>query len=59
MDCILPGSSVCGILQARILEWVIIAFSRGSSQTRDQTFVSYIADSFFTTWANTEALRIV
>ena len=59
MDCILPGSSVCGILQERILEWVVIAFSRGSSQTRDQICVSYIADSFFTTWANKEALRIV
>ena len=37
MDCSLPGSSVCGIFQARILEWVAIAFSRGSSQPRDQT----------------------
>ena len=35
MDCILPGSSVHGILQARILEWVAILFSRGSSQPRD------------------------
>ena len=37
MDCNLPGSSVHGILQARILEWVAISFSRGSSQPRDQT----------------------
>ena len=37
MDCSLPGSSVHGILQARILEWVAIAFSRGSSKPRDQT----------------------
>ena len=35
MDCSLPGSSVRGILQARILEWVAIAFSRGSSRPRD------------------------
>ena len=37
MDCSLPGSSVRGILQARMLEWVAIPFSRGSSQPRDQT----------------------
>jgi len=36
MDCSPPGSSVNGILQARILEWVAISFSRGSSQHRDQ-----------------------
>ena len=35
MNCSLTGSSVHGILQARILEWVIISFSRGSSQPRD------------------------
>ena len=46
-----PGSSVHGISQARILEWVAIPFSRGSSQPRDQTQVSYIAGSFFTIWA--------
>ena len=51
MDCRLPGSSVHGILQARILEWVAIAFSRGSSQCRDQTRVSHIAGRFFTVWA--------
>ena len=48
MDCSPPGSSVYGILQARILEWVAISFSRGSSQPRDQTLVSHIADRFFT-----------
>ena len=37
-----PGSSVPGILQARILEWIAIPFSRGSSQPRDQTHVSCI-----------------
>ena len=40
MDCSPPGSSVHGILQARILEWVAISFSRGSSPPRDQTQVS-------------------
>ena len=38
--CSLPGSSVRGILQARLLEWVAIPFSRGSSRPRDQTQVS-------------------
>ena len=42
VDCSPPGSSVHGILQARILEWVAISFSRGSSQPRDQTQVSRI-----------------
>ena len=42
VDCSLPGSSVHGILQARILEWVAISFSRGSSQPRDQAWVSCI-----------------
>ena len=42
-DCSPPGSSVHGILQARIQEWVAILFSRGSSQPRDQTWVSCIA----------------
>ena len=50
MDCSLPGSSVCGILQARIVEWVAIPFSGGSSQPRDQTWVSCIAGGFFTVW---------
>ena len=43
MDCIPPGSSVHGIFQARILEWVAIPFSRGSSWPRDRTWVSWIA----------------
>ena len=55
MDYSLPGSSVHGILQARILEWVAISFSRGSSQPRDQTWVSCIAGRFFTNWAMREA----
>ena len=40
MDCSLPGFSVHRILQARILEWIAIPFSRGFSQPRDQTLVS-------------------
>ena len=43
MDCSLPGSSIRGIFQARVLEWVAISFSRRSSQPRDQTWVSHIA----------------
>ena len=54
MDCSLPGSSVCGIIQARLLEWVAIPFSRGSSWLRDQTWVSHIAGRFFTVWATRE-----
>ena len=42
MDCGLPGSSVCGIFQARILEWVAISSSRGSSRPRDWTRVSWV-----------------
>ena len=51
MDCSPSGSSVHGILQARILEWVAIPFSRGSSWPRDQSWVSCIASIFFTIWA--------
>ena len=49
MDFSLLGSSVHGIFQARILEWVAIPFSRESSQPRDQTLVSCITGRFFTT----------
>ena len=55
MDCSPPGSSVHGILQARILEWVAIHFSRWSSQSRDQTHISCIAGRSFTIWATREA----
>ena len=55
MDCNLPGSPDHGISQARILEWVAVPFSRGSSQSRDQTQVSLIAGRFFTVWATREA----
>ena len=55
MDCSLPGSSVHGICQARILECVAIPFSRGSSWPWNQTQVSYLAGRFFTIWATREA----
>ena len=58
VDCSLPGSSVHGILQAEILEWVTISFSTGSSWPRDQTWVSCIAGRFFTIWAIREALTM-
>ena len=56
MDCILPGSSVHGILQARVLEWVAISFFRGPSQPKNQTQVPCTADRFFTDGAMREAL---
>ena len=51
MDCSLPGSSVHGIFQAIVLEWIAISFSKGSSQPRDRTRVSHIVDRRFTVWA--------
>ena len=51
MDCSLPGSSVQGIFQAIVLEWIAISFSRGPSQPRDRTQVSRIVDRHFTVWA--------
>jgi len=48
MDCSLPGSSVHGIFQARILEWVAVSFCKGSSRPRDRTQVSHIAGRYFT-----------
>ena len=51
MDCSLPGSSVHGIFQAKVLEWVAISFSRGSSWPR----AASIANRRFTTWATREA----
>ena len=56
MGCRLPGSSVHGIFQATVLEWVAISFSRGSSQPRDQTHVSHIVDRLFTIWATREVI---
>ena len=54
MDCSLPGSSVHGIFKTRVLEWVAISFSRGSSQPRDQTQVSWVVGRRFTIWATRE-----
>ena len=50
------GSSVHGVLQARILEWVAIPFSRASSQPRDQSGVSYITGRFLTIQATVEMM---
>ena len=55
MDYSLPGSFDHGILQARILEWGAISFSRESSQPRDRTLVSCIAGGFFTVLFTREA----
>ena len=54
MVCSFPGSSVHGISQERILEWVVVPFSRGFSQPRDQTQVSRIAGRFFIVLATRE-----
>ena len=59
MDCSLPGSSVHGIFQARILDWVAISFSRGSSQPRDGTWVSRTIGRCFTVWATREVISLV
>ena len=58
MDGSLPGSAVHGIFQERILEWAAISFCRRSSQPRDRTWVSCIADRHFTVWATREAHSI-
>ena len=55
MDGSPPGSSVHGILQARILEWVAISFFKGPSRHRDRTQVSHIGDRHFNLWATREA----
>ena len=56
MDCSLPDSSLHRILQARVLEWVAISFSRGSSQPRNQTRVSCILGRRFNLWATNRCL---
>ena len=53
-DVCLSGSSIHGILQAGILEWIAISFSRGSSQPKDWTWVSRIVGRCFTIWAARE-----
>ena len=57
MGCSLPGSSVHGIFQARILEWVAISFCRESSWSRGRTWVSHIVGRRFTIWATRQAHR--
>ena len=59
VDCNLQGSPAHGILQARILEWVAIPFSGGSSQPRDPTQVSCITGRVFTIWATREVLSLI
>ena len=59
VDCSLPGPLSLVILQARILKWVAMPFSRGSSQPRDRAQVSHIAGRFFTIWATREALTVL
>ena len=59
VDCSPPSSSVHGILQARILEWVAISFSRGSSRSRDQTQVSHIAGRRFNLCTTREAQALM
>ena len=58
MDCSPPGSSVHGVLQARIPEWVAISLSRGSSRPRNQIWVSWTAGRFFTDWTMREPFII-
>jgi len=55
MDCSLSGSSIHGIFQARVLEWIAISFSRESSRPRNRTQVSHVASRRFTVWATREA----
>ena len=59
MDCNWAGSSVHGVLQARILEWVAISFSRESFPARNWTQISFTAGRFFTVWATRKAQRKV
>ena len=58
VDSSLAGSSVHGIFQAKILQWVAIPFSWGSSQLRDQTWIPHIASRFFTIWATRKPNKI-
>ena len=59
VDCSIPGFSIHGILQTKILEWVTISFSRGSSQPRDRTWVSCIAGRRFNLWATRKARKFI
>ena len=59
MDCSLPGSSIHGIPQARVLEWVAILSFKGSSWPRDQTQVSCIVGRLLTFWATREEKEVI
>ena len=59
MDCSQPGFSISGILQARMLEWVAISFSKRSSWPRDWTQVSCIVGRRFTIWATRQVLYLL
>ena len=58
MDCCLPGFSVHGIFQARVLEWVILSIPRGSSRPRNWTQVSCIAGRYFNLWVTRDFLPL-
>ena len=57
MGCSLPGSSVYGVFQAIVLKWIAFSFSRGSSQPRDQAWVSHIVDRCFNVCSIREVLK--
>ena len=59
MDCSLSGSSIHGVFQARVLEWIAISFSKGSSRPRNRTRVSRIAGRCFTVWATKDRMYLV
>ena len=59
MDCSLPGSSIHGIFQARVLEWADTSFSRGSSQLRGGIWVSCVTDRCITLWVTKEAVPLL
>ena len=59
MNYSLPGSSLHGIFQARVLEWVVISSSRRSSWPRDRTWVSSIVGRYFASWATSEVLLFI
>ena len=59
MDCSPPGSSIHGIFQARILEWIAILFSRASFQPRDRTQVLHITGRLYTLWARESIIKLL
>ena len=59
VDCSLPGSSIHGIFQTRVLEWAAISHSRGPSPPRDKTRVSHTVGRCFTSWATREVCQIM